>query len=51
MKVIDWEQRRYEVAKDILANHAIHGAFQKEAIKFAIEVANKFIKELKKELG
>ena len=25
--MIDWEQRRYEVAKDILANHTIHGAF------------------------
>lgn len=47
--IIDWEQRRYEVAKDILANHTIHGAFKKEAIEFAIEVSNKFIKELKKE--
>lgn len=50
MGMIDWEQRRYEVAKDILANHTIHGAFKKEAIEFAIEVANKFIEELKKKI-
>lgn len=46
--MIDWEQRRYEVAKDILANHTIHSAFKKEAIKFAIDVADEFIKALKK---
>ena len=45
--MIDWGQRRYEVAKDILANHTIHGAFTKEAIKFAIDVADEFVKALK----
>ena len=46
-KPIDWEQRRYEVAKDVLTNHTIHGAFKKESIEFAIDVADKFIKKLK----
>ena len=49
MKEIDWEQRRYEVAKDVLSNATvIHDAFKDKAVNFAIKVADIFIEELKK---
>lgn len=47
-KQIDWEQRRYEIAKDVLANHTIHGAFKNDAIEFAVNVADMLIGKLKK---
>lgn len=48
---IDWEQRRYEIAKDIypIACHDINPSESKEApAKAAVELADILIAELKK---
>lgn len=48
---IDWEQRRYEIAKDIFVG-MIHGefgySFSTEYAKDAVKYANALIEELKK---
>ena len=44
---IDWEQRRYEIAKDVFA--AIYDIFQNEHLeKVAVRAADALIAELKK---
>lgn len=51
-KQIDWEQRRYEIAKDTLAaltsnpNH--FGKSYESEVKYAVEFADALIDELKK---
>lgn len=48
---IDWEQRRYEIAKDYAIGLMIAQWFageEEEAIKCGVEFANKLIEELKK---
>lgn len=51
-KEIDWEQRRYEIAKDALAallsNPTIRGVYTPYS-KVVVDYANALIKELKKE--
>lgn len=44
-KEIDWEQRRYEIAKDLYVRYS--ATDEKEAIRFA----DKFIEELKKRVN
>lgn len=52
--MIDWEKRRYEIAKDILASSHIAqqiGAYsyiEEEEVKDAVRMADLLIKELKK---
>ena len=49
---IDWEQRRYEIAKDIypIACHDMNPSEPKDApAKAAVELADLLIEELKKE--
>jgi len=49
---VDWEQRRYEIAKDIypIACHDMNPSESKEApAKAAVELADILIAELKKE--
>ena len=50
-KEIDWEQRRYEIAKDALAalfsNPTIGGVYASYP-KFAVDYADALIEELKK---
>ena len=43
----DWEQRRYEIAKDLLCASAIEGSCTKESIRFAVSIADDLIAELK----
>lgn len=45
---IDWEQRRYEIAKDILCA-AYCDCLPSKAVKDAVEYADALIKELKGE--
>lgn len=46
---IDWEQRRYEIAKDIYShNYGNSEVTAKECAKIAVERANILIAELKK---
>lgn len=46
---IDWEQRRYEIAKDIYShNYGSGEVTAKECAKIAVERANILIEELKK---
>ena len=43
----DWEQRRYEVAKDLLCASVISGgSCTKEDIQFAISTADDFVAEM-----
>ena len=47
---IDWEQRRYEIAKDILsAQHGNYPLTVEEGIDFAVEVADTLIAKLKEQ--
>ena len=46
-KVIDWEQRRYEIAKHILPRVFAFGE-HKYSAKYAVSYADALIKELKK---
>lgn len=48
---IDWEQRRYEIAKDILSTMFFHpkpAINRREDIDFAVKVADILIEKLKK---
>lgn len=49
---INWEQRRYEIAKDCLASYmssTIHGTYDKDAcVENAIYLADKLIEKLRK---
>lgn len=48
-KDIDWEQRRYELAKDVLAGLEVNSESKIESdCKLAIELADEMIKQLKK---
>ena len=47
-KVIDWEQRRYEIAKHILPRVFAFGEHRHSAV-YAVSYADALIKELKKE--
>ena len=44
---IDWEQRRYEIAKEVMGAEASRGSFSKDAAKYAVACADALIKELK----
>lgn len=44
---IDWEQRRYEIAKEVMGAEASNGSFSKDAAKYAVACADALIKELK----
>lgn len=46
---IDWEQRRYEIAKDVLGSFRANGATygSKEDCRLAIVYADELIKQLK----
>ncbi len=44
---IDWEQRRYEIAKEVMASEASKGSFSKDAAKYAVACADALIEELK----
>lgn len=47
---IDWEQRRYEIAKDILsAQHGNYPLTVEEGTDFAVEVADTLIAKLKEQ--
>ena len=49
-KEIDWEQRRYEIAKDILSTMFFHpkpAINRQEDINFAVKAADMLIKKLK----
>ena len=50
---IDWEQRRYEIAKDILAtmfyNPGNHSLTVEADVDFAVDVADILIEKLKEE--
>ena len=50
-ETIDWEQRRYEIARDaltaLLSNHKIGGVYA-SYLKFAVDYADALIDELKK---
>lgn len=43
----NWEQRRYEIAKDLLCASATLGSCTKEDIQFVISTADDLIAELK----
>lgn len=48
----DWEQRRYEIAKDILPHTILleyHGEGLDRGVKDAVMIADTLIKELRKE--
>ena len=48
----DWEQRRYEIAKDILPHTILleyHGKGLDRGVKDAVMIADTLIKELRKE--
>lgn len=47
---INWEQRRYEIAKDVLAGKYANVGFMpsKEEVLFAVRAADRLIEELKK---
>ena len=46
-KTIDWEQRRYEIAKHLLPRVFVFGE-HKYSAKYAVSYADALIKELKK---
>lgn len=48
-KHIDWEQRRYEIAKELLAAHIISGAPIPDYVESSVEFANDLIEALKKQ--
>lgn len=43
----DWEQRRYEIAKEVMGAEASNGSFSEDAAKYAVACADALIKELK----
>ena len=44
---IDWEQRRYEIAKEVMGVEASNEPFSEDAAKYAVACADALIKELK----
>lgn len=44
----DWEQRHYEIAKEVMGAVASNGVFSDDAAKYAVACADALIKELKK---
>lgn len=47
-KQIDWEQRRYEIAKDVVASLAQrHNTMYDNVVNTAIKIADKLIERLK----
>lgn len=46
---IDWELRRYEIAKEVMGTEAYHGAFSEDAAKYAVACADALIKVLKEQ--
>lgn len=51
LRTIDWEQRRYEIAKDILPHTILleyHGKGLERGVKDAVMIADALIAELKK---
>ena len=49
-KVIDWEQRRYEIAKDVLAASfatSIEGISIREYVHSCVQIADMLIEEMK----
>lgn len=48
-KEIDWEQRRYEIAKSLFVNQYKLFSDEKKAAEIAVRDANIFIKELKRQ--
>lgn len=43
----DWEQRRYEIAKEVMGAEVSKGSFSKDAAKYAVSCDDALIKELK----
>ncbi len=48
MKEIDWEQRRYEIAKDVLIAHLHYPRNKEDMATLSVMVADTLIEELKK---
>lgn len=46
---INWEQRRYEIAKDYFVHNALEASSANEATEFAVAMADKLIEKLKSE--
>lgn len=44
---INWEQRRYEIAKAVMASDAPNGKYSEDSAKFAVACADALIKELR----
>lgn len=54
LRTIDWEQRRYEIAKDILPHTILleyYGKGLERGVKDAVMIADALIAELKKEIN
>lgn len=47
---INWEQRRYEIAKDVFCNHMLDSQVPttEAKVRIAVELADRLIEELKK---
>ena len=47
---IDWEQRRYEIAKDVFCHHMLDSQVPttESKVQIAVELADRLIEELKK---
>jgi hypothetical protein len=47
---INWEQRRYEIAKDVFCHHMLDSQVPttESKVQIAVELADKLIEELKK---
>lgn len=43
---VNWEQRRYEIAKAIMAHEASNSCYSEEGAKYAVACANALVKEL-----
>ena len=44
---IDWEQRRYEIAKEVMAVEASKSHFSQDAARYALACADALIKEMR----
>lgn len=47
MKKIDWEQRRYEIAREVMASQTALNLMTEDAAAFAVSYAEALIKELR----
>ena len=47
---VNWEQRRYEIAKDVFCHHMLDSQVPttESKVQIAVELADKLIEELKK---